>query len=69
MRSVVDDKYTDDDAERLARIEALCERYRAKHEELAGFIASFREHVLTARRHARECLDNLGHTDRQQELG
>ena len=30
----------DNDEERFARIEALCEEYRIKHEDLAAYVAS-----------------------------
>ena len=39
----------DNDEERFARIEALCEEYRIKHEDLAAYVAAVRNNNLELR--------------------
>jgi hypothetical protein len=47
----------DNDAERFARIEALMEEYRVKHEDLEAYVESARGRAKNARDAARELAD------------
>jgi hypothetical protein len=56
----------DNDAERFARIEALMEEYRVKHEDLEAYVESVRGRAKQARDGAREVVitARVNHTTR-----
>jgi hypothetical protein len=47
----------DNDAERFARIDALMEEYRVKHEDLEAYVKSVRDRASRTRDMAQELVD------------